>query len=353
MKKISGFLSVVLVSMVAVLSAQAQDNQDNSEPRFKLSFSGVLAGPTQISTSDAEFNFRDWNGLDAWRHNFWLEYLIPHGAVDISNYSQASSTTLCCSMEGDPFEVHSSQFTGKVGDEYLMWAKRVPNAVREHGSPLGASLEYHAVGSLWSSFSFQMSRGTTVSYTDTAEFMRVANIGFVPCDNCLPSIPPTWIVESTRNRVVRDSEHDLRSFQFAVLTKYDLTRKDPYWSILPQVGADLLLTREQTSVDQADYQWKVFSGERHPSEWAHQPDETGSHQIKATDSRYQLNPVAGLSVELYPAKKRGHVAVTADGRYYFSRRQLSYEHPEIYLPTYEYGTATQKWTFSLGIVAKF
>jgi hypothetical protein len=346
------FASLALALIVSPVFAGEQKKE---ESRFKVSVgvsTATVTGKPPLARAGAlDYDFRSTQGLLVWHTNFRNEYLVPHGAVSFP--FDPPILARCCANGHDAFRTGPGGFTGQVGDEYTLWERGTLRGVTESGMALGGSFEYRAAGPLWVAFSVQSSRGTALEYTEAAEFFRLESSGFVPCSNCPPGYPRTNLVEFSRNRVVRDVRQSYRSASFAGLAKVDLTRGNRHWSIMPQAGVDLLVSRETFATDTEFSRWKIYYGEGHGSAWAAKPDRVGDlkhREIRST--RYVFRPVAGLALELYPAGKENRVAFVADGRYHFGGT-TSYEHPSVREPYYWGNAPVRRWTLALGALVRF
>jgi len=347
----------VLLCVIAVLtSTVVHAEKKEKEDRFKITFSGVLAGPSKVIVSeDMEYGYRDNLDLVAHWYNFNREYMIPNNVLN-DDYLWwpwgGFDRVLCCKNYTSLVHAGHDGFRGELGDEYLLWGRRTSADVKTSGVPLGASLEYRVKGSFWASFSFQMSPETSISVMDVGEFVRIMGI-FEDTRWVQYGYPSSWYINMTRHRFEREQEHRNRAFTFAVLAKHDLTRGNSHWSIMPQVGLDLLLMRDVTEIRETEYEWKIFAGEHHPSGNVNTPWETGSETDKSVDWRQTMRPIMGLTIELYPGTKNGHIGIVADGRYHFIEKTGEHLYDASRLGEYWYDTRTERWTFSLGGVISF
>lgn len=347
---------ITAAAILAMATSAVADDKKKEEPRFKVSF-GVagaqLTGqPSQARAGALDYSFRADDGLQQWVLNFRDEYLRPRGAEYI--YFNPPVLARCCANDSESFRVGPNGFTGRIGDEYVAWERGTLNGISERGHAFGGSLEYRATGPLWLSFAVQRTRETALEYSVTHEVFRVEDIGLVPCGNCAQhGVIPSTYVEFSRNRVVRNTRQSYRSTSFAALAKVDLVRGNDHWSVLPQAGLDLLVSREQFVRETEFSRWPIFHGEAHPSDWARRLERVGETKTKETrGTRYVVRPVAGLALELYPAKKSGHFAVLADGRYHFGG-STSYEHNGPREELYWAYAPVRAWTLSLGALVKF
>jgi len=345
----------ILFCVIAVTSAWAGDEK---EDRWKISFSGVVVGPGMIARPIMDATFRADDGIRSWRRDFYYGYLFPNtdGLLDkrVHDFFLERIDVLCCA--NNEALLHARDFRGQVGDIYRLWGRRRLNGFEERGLPLGASLEYRMVGNLWGAFTFAMSKETVAKVSETSEFVRVTSIRrFMAHQEFNFSHPvPYWRVNATRHRREREQEHKLRSFQFAFLAKYDLTKSNPHWSVLPQAGVDLLLIRQNDWTEETLYDWRIFSGEYHPSSWAQTPKKVDEHSFQKTTWHEQFRPVAGLTIELWPGGKESHVGFVVDGRYYFNPSSFKFDYESYPAPfLYRLKQDMRTSTLSLGGIIRF
>jgi hypothetical protein len=334
------------------------EKEAERDHRWKISAGFMPVGPGTVLRPDLDASFRADGNIRNWRRNYYHEYIIPN-TVDL--YSPLSrfdfflrSDVLCCRNDEVIFQAHGD-FRGQVGDTYRLWGLQRLESFEERGVGFGALLEYRVVGNLWGAFSFQMSPEWVTNVFETGEFVRIRSIDrFHAHERYNFARPePYWEIQASRHRTEREIEHKQRVYQFAFLFKYDLTRNNRHWSLMPQLGADLLLLRQHEWTVESLYDWRIFSGEYHPSSWAQNPKLIDQRALgEEIIWHEQLRPVAGLTIELWPGHKFDGFGIVADGRHYFNPASLTVDYDSFPAP-YQMEMATRGFTLSLNVIARF
>lgn len=309
-------LSLLLV-VGLVAPAMAEETCDPDSPgagwahcRFKLSIGWPAVKTGNMVRPDVDAGWRDTLDIREHHRNYVSEYLLANGATFVPF---AGHTTLCCGQDQLPVY---GPFRGRVGDVYPIWANRALESYEVEGQGIAASLEYRMTGSLWGALSFQSSPQSVAWVRETAEHFRIEYIEPVPW---IDSAPQVSFVGASRQRVEFRREHKQKLFQFAGLLKYDLTRRNRYWSVMPQVGAEVLMLRSNEYTIESRSHWRIFAGEYHPSDWAHRPTADGEETTEIRQYRTRIRPVVGATLEFYPLGGRwgdGGLGIVLDGRFY-------------------------------------
>lgn len=312
--------------------------------RFKLSFGWLPVSPGGALLPDADASFRRGWGMQRWYNAYIDEYLIPNGAPR-QPYFHNGAFTRCC--REDTLLFQSNNFRGKPGDTYHLWGRRGLDSFEERGPALGASLEYRIVGGLWGSLTYQQSRQTVAWTFEEGEYLTITGVErFYAQERFNFSDPvPYWYVDASRHRYERKREHKRNLYQFSALAKYDLTRGNRHWSVMPQAGADLTLVRERDYTTLQLYDWRIFGGDR-PTEvsWDAELDVAWSAKIR---------PVAGLTLELWPDRKFNGLGIVVDGRHFFDEAWVSSVHGDGFLKPYFVDTHVRAYTVSVSGIVRF
>lgn len=366
MQKTAFALLAILIALPAF--SQDGEKEKKKDDRWKLTFSGSVVGPGEVWMDPRGTCVNCQDSFQVGLGRFTDDYMRRNGAIPrtvkfkIPRAAYGSHYSIpTVRLDFRTRYLNANSFYGDVGDEFLLRMQGTVNDVREAGVALGSSLEYRLRGGLWAAFSFNVSKDMIVSRSETAEFLRVEGIRPGTWRNLY-----FWDMTLSRHHLRRESEQRHRFYSFALLAKYDLTRSNDHWSIMPQVGAEVLLER-RVEIDSTRFSQFTRFADDDSAFWN---NGRGSGDLVQTRNTYWLDrvrPVAGVSIELYPGGKNGFVGITLDGRYRFNPDgdAVTYKHGHNYFPSsyelagrpfvlpYEHRSGATDWTITLGGVVRF
>lgn len=305
-----------------------------AECRFKLSIGWPAVKAGSMVRPEADAGWRDGLSFSAYYHNYVNEYLRANGAITTHSFYD---------------DLVVGPFRGRTGDVYRAWARSELESYEVQGQGMTASLEYRMIGNLWGALSFQSSPETVARVREAGEDFLVDYV--TPYQTSTgPVTDFTW-VSVTRHRVEYEREHKRKLFQFAGLLKYDLMRRNRYWSVLPQLGVDVLMLRENEYTVQTRSQAPLYrNGYARELSLEHESQKT----TEVRQYRTRIRPVTGLTLEFFPLGGKwgdGGLAIVLDGRFYPCGNDAFTSEQGVLLP---YTVDTKlRHTLTLNVVALF
>ena len=337
----------ILVSVAVVSFVSAEEKQDK-EDRWKIRITGAVDGPIDVGVNADRINYcyRCTDGFGAQYHRYLRDYIRREARYYSEDVLWRNGVHVEKFDEVDTVYLRAREFRGRPGDEHVFWGRRDLVGFSKTGVPLGASFDYRVRGDLWASFGFQMSRQTKVHTLEVSEVARVIRV--TGHDN--PRSLPTWHIDSTHLQRRRETQSRYQSFDFFLMAKYDISASNKHWSILPQVGVELLALRENTTRTDTELIYPRYA-HYHPESLFLEVLDERETETTTWDDRF--SPVVGLTVQLYPAGKDAVFGIVADGRYRTNTGSYLRSFSSNIAGPHYAGVQQESWTLRLGGVFRF
>lgn len=339
-------LSAILVLALAAVPARAGE-----KPRWKFTFD-VPANPPVSVVGDPTTAGESLRDLDSGISSFLSVFIVnpyvrgPEWGGPYPPFVAGSGELGYARGEG-----RGSRF--RKGDEYVLFASG-STRMRESGIPWGATVAFRATDRLWLEAGYHASRTTTLTYRRYEEYFRVRNVDLLPG---YPYFPwDTFYVDLTRQRKEQTIEHKVQSHFVDIALKHDILPQSRYVSLMPTVGGRVWVLRDRWYQESTKFTYTDFMPERRLQDPANHRRKGERREDYATRNQTTGLWFAGLSGDVYPWSKSGHVGIGVRAVYVGGKNEQTIEDdPFVFGPQHHVSVpfATRGWNATAGVTLIF